>query len=87
MKSTDLERLRDALAASGDLAYEWDTGSDRIAWLQDASAQNGHAFVTDVSVGEDFNGLVYPDDLPGRLEGSIHLAHSFQGPRLTEPIR
>ena len=75
MKSTDLdlERLRDALAASGDLAYEWDTGSDRISWFQDASEQNGHAYVTDVSVGEEFNGLVYPDDLPGRLEAISHL--------------
>ncbi len=70
MKSTDpdLERLRDVLAASGDLAYEWDTASDRIAWFQDASAQNGHAYVTDVSAGEEFNGLVYPEDLPHRLE-------------------
>ncbi len=64
----DLERLREALAASGDLAYEWDFGSDRIAWFQDAPARHGHGFITDVSVGEEFNAVVYPEDLPHRLE-------------------
>ncbi len=75
MKITDpdLERLREALAASGDLAYEWDFGSDRIAWFQDASARHDHAFITDVSVGEEFNHVVYPEDLPHRLEAISNL--------------
>ena len=64
----DLERLRGALAASGDLAYEWDTVQNRIAWFHDASRNHDHAFITYVTDGKEFNGLVFPEDLPCRLE-------------------
>jgi len=64
----DLERLRGALAASGDLAYEWDTVQNRIAWFQVATRNHDHAFITEVTDGKEFNSLVYPEDLPYRLE-------------------
>ena len=66
--NTELERLRQALAASGDLAYEWDLAGDRITWFHDAAARHDHAFITDAATGEDFNALVYPEDQPYRLE-------------------
>ena len=74
MKITDpdLERLRGALAASGDLAYEWDVTKNRIAWFQDASQNCDHAFITDVTDGKAFIDLVYPEDLPYRLEAIDH---------------
>jgi diguanylate cyclase (GGDEF)-like protein len=70
MKITDpdLQRLRGALAASGDLAYEWDVAGDRIAWLQDVPENFDHGYITDVTSGAEFNELVYPEDLPCRLE-------------------
>ena len=64
----DLKRLRDALAASGDLAYEWDVVENRITWFEDASRNHDHAFITHVTDGKEFNDLVYPEDLPYRLE-------------------
>ncbi len=74
MKITDpdLERLRGALAASGDLAYEWDVTKNRIAWFQDVSQNCDHAFITDVTDGKAFIDLVYPEDLPYRLEAIDH---------------
>ena len=70
---TELERVRQALAASGDLAYEWDLASDRIAWFHDASERHDHAFITEASAGAEFNALVYPEDLPYRLEAISNL--------------
>ena len=72
MTITDLERLRDALAASGDLAYEWDVVKNRIAWFRTGSQHHDHAFITDVTDGKEFNDLVYPEDLPHRLEAIDH---------------
>ncbi len=70
MKITDpdLERLREALTASGDLAYEWDLDSDRIVWLHEAAARHDNAYLTQATAGNAFNELVYPEDLPYRLE-------------------
>ena len=75
MKITDpdLERLRGALAASGDLAYEWDITKNRIAWFQDASQHCDHTFITDITDGDVFIDLVYPEDRPYRLEAIDHL--------------
>ena len=70
---TELERVRQALAASGDLAYEWDLASDRIAWFHDASERHDHAFITEATAGAEFNALVYPEDLPYRLEAISNL--------------
>jgi diguanylate cyclase (GGDEF)-like protein len=64
----DIERLRGALAASGDLVYEWDTVANRISWLTGVSDENVHAFITDIADGREFHDLVYPEDLPYRLE-------------------
>ncbi len=68
-------RLRAALKASGDIAYEWDLASDRITWCGDPSRFFGIEQDKVPSSGEGFHHRVNPEDLPRRLRSlSDHFA-------------
>ncbi|MGE0745121.1 MAG: putative bifunctional diguanylate cyclase/phosphodiesterase [Rhodospirillales bacterium] len=65
--ANELESLRAALAASGDVAYEWDLVSDRFVCLAggaDAVAETARA----VQSGAALNTRVHPEDLPARFD-------------------
>jgi diguanylate cyclase (GGDEF)-like protein len=70
-------RLRAALNASGDIAYEWDLASDRITWCGDPARFFGIEGDKVPSSGEGFHLRVNPEDLPRRLRTlSDHFAGS-----------
>ena len=70
-------RLRAALNASGDIAYEWDLASDHITWCGDPSRFFGLECDKVPSSGEGLHLRVNPEDLPRRLRSlSDHFAGS-----------
>jgi len=72
----ELERLRAAIAASGDVAYDWDLSGDRLEWLGDASRAFGIPDHLMMRSGARFNDRVHPDDLPRRLEAINDLSRT-----------
>lgn len=61
-----------ALQAAGDLAYVWNTFTDRIEWLGDAGPVFGGASSqAAVALGRELQALVNPQDLPARLK-TVH---------------
>ncbi len=61
-------RLGEILAASGDIAYDWDLIADTIAWhgpVQEVLGPQGSAALV---TGDDFNRSINPRDLPRRLK-------------------
>jgi diguanylate cyclase (GGDEF)-like protein len=69
-------RLGEILAASGDIAYDWDLIADSIAWhgpVREVLGPQDSALAT----GDDFNGSVNPRDLPRRLKALSD--HFFSG--------
>ena len=50
--ATQLERLRAALAASGDVAYEWDMAADTVSWLYGAPPAGPSLALATVETGE-----------------------------------
>ena len=63
----DLSRRRAALEASGDVFYEWDLASDRLA-LAGRAAQLFPADQAALPVkGADLDAWIHPEDLPRRL--------------------
>ncbi|EWY38959.1 hypothetical protein N825_10385 [Skermanella stibiiresistens SB22] len=61
-------RLRAALAAAGDVAYEWRLTTDRIDWFGDVEALLGRAGQATVETGEDLNARISAEDLPIRMK-------------------
>lgn len=62
----ELARLRAALTAAGDVAYEWDLAADSIKWSGDVHKAFG---ITDGKVpasGAEFNGIVVQEDAAAR---------------------
>ena len=59
----ELERLRAALDASGDIAYEWDLASDSIHWSANAHAAFGLAETCDISTRAHFVARIDAEDL------------------------
>jgi len=70
----ELDRLRAAMAASGDVAYDWDLSADSLEWLGDASCVFGIPDHLLMKTGSRFNDRVHPDDLPRRLEAITELS-------------
>ena len=66
--ATQLDRLRAALAASGDIAYEWDMTADEIVWLDGSASVASVAALSAVRTGEALHERIHPDDLVRRLE-------------------
>ena len=70
----ELERLRAALDAAGDLAYEWDLATDAMSWSGRTGVTLGVADTTRVGSGTDFQNRINPQDLAPRLKAlSDHL--------------
>ncbi len=65
--ANELARLRAALAASGEIAYDWDLIADRIAFLGEGAAQLGVAPGAGWA-GREFAGRINPEDLVVRLD-------------------
>ena len=63
-----LKRLCAVLAASGDVAYDWDLVADEIHWLNDVGHAFGKVATSAIGTGEGFHRLVHADDLSNRLE-------------------
>ena len=63
-----LDVLRAALKASGDVAYDWDLVADEIEWLDGAHLGFGFSTVEPVRTGEAYHGRINPEDLTTRLE-------------------
>ncbi len=66
-ETAELARLRAALAASGEIAYEWDLVADRIAFLGDGGARLGLA-PGESWTAREFAGRINPEDLVVRLD-------------------
>lgn len=66
--SQELARLRAALAASGDVAYEWNLEGDGLTWDGPFAALFGRDPSAGVATGEAFNRCINPQDLPERLK-------------------
>ncbi len=63
----ELARLRAALAASGEIAYEWDLIADRIDFVGERAETLG-APATGRWTGREFAGRINPEDLVVRLD-------------------
>lgn len=64
---SELSRLKAALMAAGDLAYEWDLASDKLSWQGQAEAFFDLSPEQLPATGDDFHAKVNPEDLPARM--------------------
>jgi diguanylate cyclase (GGDEF)-like protein len=72
---TDLDLLRNALAGSGDLAYDWDLATDTISWSGRVTDVFGLGSATQIGAGPHFHRLINPEDLLVRRRAfSEHVA-------------
>ena len=71
-----LQGLRTALLASGDIAYAWDLVADKIHWFDGAQQVFGLPSLDIVATGEDYHARINPEDLTRRLEA---LSGLYQG--------
>lgn len=75
---TDLSRfvrLRAAIEAAGDLAYDWELATDRIEWIGRVDALFGPGQADSPESGDRLNGRINPEDLPTRMHAlSEHFA-------------
>jgi diguanylate cyclase (GGDEF)-like protein len=63
-----LERLRQVLAASGSVAYEWNLADDGLVWFDGALEAFGISTLETISTGNRFESLICPDDIGGRQQ-------------------
>ncbi len=71
----ELSRLRAAIAASGDILYEWDLADDAILWHGDSGRIAPPHRAQPPASGEALNTQIHPEDLPLRLKMlSDHIA-------------
>ena len=61
-----LARLRSALAAMGDVVYQWDLITDSVTWSGDASNSLGVTAAGVPSTGSELGALVIPKDVAAR---------------------
>ena len=73
---TELKRLRDALSASGDVAYEWDLGRDSLTWLNGAHVANGLTPLYAAASRDTYEELIVPEDRAYRQEALDKLSVS-----------
>ncbi|NIA68390.1 EAL domain-containing protein [Pelagibius litoralis] len=62
----ELERLKGALWASGDVVYDWDLATDHIAFSGDVAALFESDNLTVPASGEDLQLRISPEDIPRR---------------------
>lgn len=73
--SQELARIRAALAASGDIVYDWNLTDDVITWDGPFAEMFGRDPAALVSTGDGFKRCINPQDLPERLKSlSDHIA-------------
>jgi diguanylate cyclase (GGDEF)-like protein/PAS domain S-box-containing protein len=73
--ASELDLLRNALAGSGDLAYDWDLTTDMISWSGRVTDVFGLSSATQINTGPQFHRLIHPEDLLVRRRGfSEHVA-------------
>jgi diguanylate cyclase (GGDEF)-like protein len=71
----ELERLRAAIMASGDLAYDWDLATDSFDWIGRTADIFGIDGAVVPHTGDRFSGRINPEDLPVRMHAlSEHFA-------------
>jgi len=63
----ELAWMRRAMAASGDVAYEWDLKQGLIRWDGPALGLFCVSDLTKVATGESFHSRIHPEDLPRRF--------------------
>lgn len=63
-----LSAVEAAMAAAGDVVYDWDLAADTITWTGQTQALFGTADVGPFSSGEGLRGRINPEDLPFRLK-------------------
>jgi diguanylate cyclase (GGDEF)-like protein len=63
---TSVSRVVAALAAAGDIAYDWELSSDTIAWRGQLHETVGIADVAALATGRALAGRINPEDLPER---------------------
>ena len=64
---SELSRLKAALLAAGDLAYEWDLASDKMSWYGKAEAFFDLPSHQLPATGDAFHAKVNSEDLPARM--------------------
>ena len=71
-----LARLEAALAAAGDVAYDWDVSTGEIFWLTDAARSLGLLGDGGETSVQRFHDRIHPEDLKSRLDAvaSLQLA-------------
>ena len=74
--SQELARIRAALAASGEIVYDWNLTDDVITWDGPFADMFGRDPGALVATGEGFNRCINPQDLPERLKS---LSDHFTG--------
>jgi diguanylate cyclase (GGDEF)-like protein len=71
----ELARLRAALAASGDIAYDWNLVDDVVTWDGPYAELFGHEGLDALGTGDSYHRCINPQDLPERLKTlSDHLS-------------
>ncbi|MFQ5958658.1 MAG: putative bifunctional diguanylate cyclase/phosphodiesterase [Alphaproteobacteria bacterium] len=60
----ELERLRTALDASGDVIYEWDLATDAVVWSVNANQRFGLPDTLDISTQAQFVTRINSEDVP-----------------------
>ena len=71
----ELQILRAAVEASGDIVYSWDLATDQIEWLGQATQILDLCGGDLPPNGDRFNGRISPEDLPARMHAlSEHFA-------------
>jgi len=76
-----LERLRAAYEASGDIAYDWNLVDDAMTWLGGRPGSFGLPSFDALPSGEALHERIQPEDLAARLEA---LSALYQGARSFE---
>ena len=71
----ELERLRAAIEASGDIVYDWNLATVKIEWVGGVAGVFGVEPVAVPRSGDRFSGRINPEDLPSRMHAlSEHFA-------------
>ncbi len=70
-RDQELERLREALAAAGDVIYDWDVRADTIVWVGPAGDLFGRVGA-EPSSSDALHKFIYVEDLPRRFKALSH---------------
>ncbi len=74
------EWVREAVAASGDIAYRWDILTDQVHWVGNIDEILGERGAETIHSGHSYNNRIHPEDLPTRLKAlSDHFSQGSGG--------